>query len=506
MKTIRDNLLATLGIFTLSLIIHCIGLNLMGRTWDEQFKVDMGYLAFNRIGAGDFSKDAWEEGEEHPMVAKYLYAAAATPYMQVLNPKTTTIYDLSDYASKNYIVTRIGSKILAVPYDFSGARFLSVILNSLAVTFVFLIGLRFLSKFYAAFAALSLLLIPRFVVMGQLVTFESLSLFLALASYFAFSKLLRNYHNYKYFILLGILCGLLFWTRYNNITMFIFLFGWWAWEVYKKRIEIKNPRLLIVPTIALLLGIAIWPLLWIDFPHYLLQSFAQNSQRAIGPSFYYLKHFTVTTPIPILAGLVIGIFFTLKKRSELPGILLWWLTSTLIFYSLLGVEGGGTRYAYLAYAPMVLLSAFGYSQILVKKWVYLLIPLIIYMIWEMITIFPYYLDYYNLFAGGTKNAYAQGYSVSWWGEGQYEAAKYLNTNAKKDATVGLILTPKYTYPNIRLDLINEGYITEEKTPDYVVVSLIDFESLTSNFKSKYKVMYTVQANGQPLVYVLEKKL
>src|SRR4029079_18307629 len=98
-----------------------------------------------------------------------------------------------------------------------------------------------------------------------LVTFESLSTFLFCAIVFTFYRLLAKPKKLKLYIATGILCGLFFWTCYNNVIFLPFLMGWLAIHYYFKRDKkIFNWRLILIPAVAGALGIVIWPIMWFD--------------------------------------------------------------------------------------------------------------------------------------------------------------------------------------------------------------------------------------------------
>lgn len=498
-------------VFVFSFVIHTIGVNQIGRTWDEQFKVDMGFIAWDRLFSGDFSKEAWKMGEEHPMVAKYIYGLAVRPHMIPLeivdgNIQALDFREALLIKSGNYILTSLYDSLYAVEYDLLVPRLLSAVFNSLAVAFVFYFAFFILKGFWILVPSLFMLLMPRFVVMGQLITYESISAFFFLIISILFFKLLNNPKKISLYIIIGILCGLIFWTRYNNVFIFPFLLGWLVIHYWTtKERKIFSFRLITVPIIAFLLGIIIWPLMWQDFPKYIFETFSQNRTRISGASFYYPLMLIFTTPIPILAGFSAGIFFSFKERSYWLIILLWWFFSTLIFFSFLTSPTGGTRYIFVIYPSVALLSTFGFFKLLKEKFLLALVPFLLFMTWEMFRFSPYYLDYYNNLIGGVKGAAGSGYEVSWWGEGQREVGFYINENLPLDVSVGFIVTPKYVFPNLRPDLKNEGYVNKKTQSDYLVVSRSDYISISEDLLDKYDQVYSSQVDGEPLVSLLKKK-
>jgi len=503
--------LLVLLIFFIAIIFHLIGINKIGRTWDEQFKVDMGYIAWDRIFAGDFSIDSWKMGEEHPMVAKYIYGLFIRPEMIRLDDGRGLLRaflspeEAAQINNGNYIITQLYDKLFAVNYDFGFPRIISALFNSLAIAATVGLGFLILRNYWVLLPGLFLILTPRVLVMGQLMTYESLSLFFFSAAVIFLGLTLKNPQKTLYYITTGIFAGLAFWTRYGNIYVFIFLFGWILLHwLFKKDSRIFNLKLILIPLVSFSLGVIIWPLIWHDFPKYLLLSFQEHQTRPIVPSLYFVHRILITTPIPVLIGLFVGIFFAFKKNIYFLKIILWWFFSALVFYSLVSIQMGGIRYIILIYPALALLSAYGFSRILKGRYVFLLILLFAFMLWDVIKVFPYYLDYYNQLAGGVKGAVEKNYEFSWWGEGQREVGFWINKNIPFGSSVGLMVTPKYVFPSLRKDLKNKGYLDKETEVDYLVVSFIDLKKLSKNFRKNYRVIYQAKVDSEPLVFLFEK--
>jgi len=86
----------------------------------------------------------------------------------------------------------------------------------------------------------------------------------------------------------------------------------------------------------------------------------------------------------------------------------------------------------------------------------MLIVIFAYMILDMFSYYPYYLDYYNMLINGVKDASKLGYEISWWGEGQRDVGLYINKNLPAGASVGYLVVPRYVAPATRRDLKNVG--------------------------------------------------
>jgi 4-amino-4-deoxy-L-arabinose transferase-like glycosyltransferase len=443
------------------------------------------------------------------MVAKYIYGLFLRPEAIPIRGKDVTISDddITRIKHGTYLRTILWDKEYAVPYDFTFPRVISAFFLAFAVVFTtVLAGYVIERMWWSMLPGIFLLLTPRFVYLGQLMTFESLSVFFFCTILLLFSKLFTNPVKLRKFITLGILCGLFFWTRYNNIIIFPLLTGWLAVHYYFfKDKKIFDPRLLLIPVIAFFLGVLIWPLLWYEFPKYLLQSFSFHEHRFVGISLYYWKYFFVTTPIPVLIGACIGIYYYLKERTYWNISMLWFIICTVVIYSILVIETGGTRYVIILYPLLAITASYGYFRVLKHKYALILIALVTYMLIEQLRFFPYYLDYYNVFTGGATGAIEQGYEFSWWGEGQREANDWITKNAPAGSTVGLITSPKYVFPSMRRDLKNKENVDEKTDADFVVISRTMVPSLSKTFFHTHEVTYRASIDNEWLVEVVKKK-
>src|SRR6266545_2649484 len=109
--------------FSLAFVVHLLGLNQIGRTWDEEYKVDAGFIAWDRMLAHDFSLNAWNDGTEHPMVAKYLYGFFLRPELIYLQGPTGTAPlspdEIALLKTGNYLQTSLWDSTYAAPYDYT---------------------------------------------------------------------------------------------------------------------------------------------------------------------------------------------------------------------------------------------------------------------------------------------------------------------------------------------------------------------------------------------------
>lgn len=495
-------------VFVVSLLFHLLGINQAGRTWDEQFKVDLGYIAWINWARGNFSVGAWNLGIEHPMVAKYVYGLFLPPHLIRLSG-TDPVKLRTDFSAEemiklsrhDYIPTQILGVWHAVDYDWTLVRLASALSNSLAVAGTFWLAGWFLSDYWALLAPVILLFSPRFLAMGKQVSYESITGGLTVTAVLLFAWLLRSRKRIWPYLAVGLVSGLLVFTRYNNVYVLVLLLGF---RLIRNRSF--EARLVLIPATALAFGYLTWPLLWHDLPKYFLASLAENQIRAIGPTLYYLKMLLVTTPVLWLVGLVLGVIVLVRQRSERAYWLLWWLGSVVLVFSFFGIESGGTRYIFFIYPAFGVAAAVGWASILKKlAWGKLAVGgLVLYGLWLSFSIHPYYLDYYNELIGGTAGAEKRGFEISWWGEGQREVGRHLNEVAREGASVALLVTPRYVAPPLRSDLRQSTFGVFDGE-DYVIVSRADFSAHENILREKYDLIYEAKADGVELVSLWQRK-
>jgi hypothetical protein len=505
-------------IFFISFIFHIIDLNREGRTWDEQFKVDTGYSAVNNILQGNFSQQAWSQGIEHPIVAKYIYGLTSMPHIRIIKDINKISTDEREYLiSGNYYLANMGNKLLVVDYDWTIPRLISAAFNSLTAALVFFVGFKLTNCLITSLTAtLMLVTTPRFIAMGRLITYESISGLLAIITVLAFYHILnKKINSLKWYVIIGILASLMVWTRYNNIFIFVLVIGQWLLWNYsakdKKNLAIK---LLTIPLVTLIFGILIWPFLWSNFPQALIASITQHKTRVIITSLYHLKYFILTTPIIYLFIFLLGLVTSFRQHKFEYSFLIFWVLSVFIFFILFSSPTGGTRYIFVIYPAYGILLAIGFNSVtnFFKKRFNLnhsvsYIMLVIVALYGLLTaaqIHPYYLDYYNelvdLRGGPIKNSL----DFSWWGEGQREAGLWLKNYAKPNSTLSLQVTPKYVFPRTRIDIEVFPYGEKIGQTDYMVISRFDLKSINSRILKKYKLIYKSETHGEGLVYVYQK--
>src|SRR5260221_5533388 len=174
------------------------------------------------------------------------------------------------------------------------------------------------------------------------------------------------------------------------------------------------------------------------------------------------------------------------------------------------------RYLIEVYAPFSLLAAIGFLKMIDKlpnkAWLKtgVIILLSFYIFIDLFKISPYYLDYFNVHVGGTKNVYEHNlFDLGWWGEGGGEAGDYLITHAPRHSLIGYQLNPfsaLRTTPSLQYEQFDKT-----KQYDYVVTNYYFYQKVSYNridlqresevIRNEYTLIYEVLADGAPLYKV-----
>ena len=433
----------TIVLLLLLFFVRSIELSRVGETWDEIAKVRNGQLHIKALLTRDFTLDTWIAHKEHPPLGKILIAVPT------------------------YITTRLG---LTVPSDvgyvigkqYTLARATSLLFFIGTIYLTFLTATRLFGKNVGYLSAIFLSLFPHAVAHSYVASLESVQTFIGmLLIYFTLIK--KRFSN-KDIIFTGFLAGLALLTKWSSVLFVIFPIYYlyivkrWPFKRYSGKI------ILYFLTAVTILYLA-WPLLWADpinrvlisLKHFdLIRTEVFLGSRVQPPYYYYLVYFLITTPIPIL----IGYFMSLPKlvvdrdRSVLA-LNIFFLSFFLL--SLSTFKQNGVRYLFPVFPVFLILSVYGWEYVInkMKKVRTILYSTLVgYLLLTNLSISPYYLDYYNLLVGGTKNVYKNRLAqIGWWGEGIKESVNYANKNFPKGSSICLRLEPRHVAPRFRHDLI-----------------------------------------------------
>lgn len=498
-----NKLLIAFFIFIFAVSLRLWNIDKMGRTWDEDSQVELGYKFVKLIENRDFANPLWQY-PYHPPLTKYLYGWAAQ-------------YDVQSYKDGKPIFN----------YDWTNARLISILFSSLTATLILLLGWSYLSPFVGAISAIIFSMLPFLLGLSQLATIESVLIFFFTASVYSFLNFLQKI-NLRNGILTGILLGLALETKYTNILLIpLFLWIYIIWYFYKnkKRGNFFNLKILFIYISALVTFFLLWPMPWfhlkeifelnykmrvIDTAHSIPEVFF--GRLMFVPKAYYIVQFLITTPFFILSLFLTGLKNISNKKTWVMYSLVAWFIFPFI-QSFYNFRQHGVRYIIEIYAPFSLIAGIGFNYLLEKFTkktpvkIIFFIPVVIYMFIILFRITPYYLDYFNVVVGGAKNVYEKKlFQLGWWGEGGREAALYIKSVALKGSSVGVAHEPFVSIPQLK-DLKIEPYI-EGKHYDYVIVGffhIIRHGFDDSKIRANYKLVYSVMADGAHLMEVYKKK-
>lgn len=495
--------LIVLLIFLFSICLRLWNFNQMGKTWDEDAYVEWGYNFVSLAIKGDFKNPYWYRISASPPLSSYLFGVPAR-------------FDISKFDSK-------GKPIFN--YDYTNTRLISVLFSSFTVVLVVLFGWKYASFPIGTLAGTILAMLPLFVGYSQLVTLESLIIFFFTATVFSFFNFLTNFSK-KHIFLTGILLGLALEVKYTNILLIpllVLIYSIWLFNTNRKGGLPHVKSLLLIFFIGLLTFFVLWPMPWfhlrevIEFNANLRSSPYSVPEVFFGklmlvPKLYYFIYFLITTPLLILALFLTGLIKIDRKRGWILLSLLAWFLFPFI-QSFYNFRQHGIRYIIEIYAPLSLIAAIGFDYVvsrITKKTIFkmiLFIPILIYLFVILIKITPYYLEYFNIVVGGTKNVYEKKlFQLGWWGQGIKEAANYLISNAPKGSRIGVAISPINSLPT--LPNFNVYEYKDEQQYDYIMVNY--FHVLREGFddssiKLNYKEIYNVKADNAHLVTVYKRK-
>lgn len=496
-------LLIVLSIFVFAVLLRLWNLDKMGRTWDEDSQVELGYKFIKLIEDRNFSDPLWLY-PYHPPLTKYLYGWAAQ-------------FDVQENKDGKIIFN----------YDWTNARRVSVLFSSLTAVLVLLMGWSYLSPFVGTISAVIFSTLPFFLGLSQLATIESVLIFFFTASVYSFMNFLQRM-NVRSGILTGVLVGLALETKYTNILLIpLFLWIYLLWYFYKnkKRNKLFNSKILIIVLFSFLTFFILWPMPWFN----LKEIFDLNYKMRITdtaysipevffgrlmfvPKLYYTVEFLITTPLLILALFIVGLKNISDKKTWIMYSLVAWFILPFL-QSFYNFRQHGVRYIIEIYAPLSLIAGIGFNylsekftkKVLIKTLFF--VPVFLYLLLILFKISPYYLNYFNGVVGGAKNVYEKRlFQLGWWGEGGREAAFYIKSIAPKGSTVGVAHEPFVSIP--QLEGLKIMPYKEDKTYDYVIVGffhVIRHGFDDSKIRKNYKLVYSVTADKAHLMEVYSRK-
>ena len=116
----------------------------------------------------------------------------------------------------------------------------------------------------------------------------------------------------------------------------------------------------------------------------------------------------------------------------------------------------------------------------------------------MIVLHPYQYIYYNSLVGGLKGAYKK-YETDYWGAGFKEATGWFNTHINDPKKTYRIFSEGYQYSSDKYFKKNATFTYDFARADYIFT----FTRWNADQKHSGKIIYTVEREGVPLIYIKE---
>jgi len=210
--------------------------------------------------------------------------------------------------------------------------------------------------------------------------------------------------------------------------------------------------------------------------------------------------------ILIYLGLVVLIFFTLRKRVKLDLFLVVVIGALLPLTGLILTRAtmyDNFRQILFLLPPLILIAglALDYIFSMLKPAVLRLALLLIVAfpgIYSIVQLHPYQYIYYNSFVGGTGGALRK-YELDYWFTAYSEAALWLNKNASLNARVGGDGPTYLLYAHLRPDLKPKDETQPDKQYDYFISTSRYNQDLTSYPDAK--VIHTIERDGAILTVI-----
>lgn len=479
MKKNQLIILIPLAIFLVAFGIRLYGLNAQGETWDEIAYFNAGKSYFRNIYHLDFQADHWNINKEHPPIGKYILGLAS----------------LKDYQDD---IT-----------DFTAGRVASALMGALTVLIVYLIGKDLFSKKTGIISAIILMLLPYFIGFNKVYGLDTPTVLSFTLTIWLFLRAVKLNNN-LYYLLSAISLGFALGIRLNNLLLYPLLFL--IYLIFYGRDIFKNSqalwKILLFLSIPPLIFYLTWPWLWQDPAAHLKLTIGHwgevkeifLGQNIFAPYSYYFIYFLVTTPALILILMIPYLWKLFSEKNKYLWIIFVWFLIPFL-WTFATIRQDGIRYILMLYPPLAIMAAYSVSLIKNRKILMICLTVLVsYLIFVDAKIHPYYIDYYNEFAGGPKKVYDnKWFQVGWWGEGLQEATSWLNDHAPKNAKIYYNVIPDHTAGVLRNDLLKTA-----ENPDYIITNPNSRWYQNAQVADNYQLVYTVRADHAPLAQVYKK--
>jgi hypothetical protein len=502
----RWHLAAGLGLLGVALVARLWEPGAAGQTWDEDVYVGAGRNFWLNLLALDLRPTAWQWNLEHPPVTKYLVGLGAL----------------------------FGEGI-------APARASSILLGALAAPLGYLLALALRYDARVGLAAgLATAFTPALLGHAQVAGHESASVFLfGLGALLMVRGLDVARTRPGHLLAAGVVLGLAAGCRLVNLTLGIFMAGYAAAVLLRRRRAEPESRLpaalLALPLVALATFVITWPrllsqparhlgeLLTYWHPDVSMSEYFLGRKISNHPG-YFPVYLVVTTPLAVLAGVLAWLVGMIRRRAPGDLALGLLLVAPLAAGLLVPFARDGIRYVLPVTLALNLAAAAGLVALLDLASARLAAPsarrivtgalaglvLLLGTAIPAAQVHPYYLDFYNALSGGPEAALKRRwYEFSWWGEGLGPAARWIDRHAPARAVVGMDVPARHTVV-LRTDLRTTVPGTQPP-PDLLVYAgdglrdLWDARRRAWRHPAGYRVVHEERVEGQPLVRVYRRR-
>lgn len=427
-------------------------------------------------------------------------------------------------------------KLHLLPFD-SAYNFYIVVMGILGVGVLYFFLLESLGLSVALLGAFFLAVTPNY--FGYLhddMKDIPNAVFFALAIYL-FWRLVRKQNGTN--LLLAVFSfAIAFNTKINSFIVPFINFLWYIpdkiKELRKRRIAFPFFYFLLSPFAALLLW---WPF-WknpisklLEIPDFFTTAtkfmpvlfFGKTLYSGINIPWYYpYAYLGITTPLPILASFIIGLFICVKKIKKNPVyllLLLYFFVPILRFFVPNTNAIDGVRHFMEVLLPLAAIGGIGAAaganlihKVMRQKIYEVVFYMVIFLplIYNIIHFHPYQTSYFNSLTGGIRGAEGK-FDVDFWGTPQKEAVIWLNKNAPINSVVFIAMSGDSASQYIRRDLYNNLTYNDWPNSDYAIIlnrqTFIDTYGLRPFINEKVregKLVHKVVIDTVPLVWVLKK--
>ncbi len=401
-----------------------------GLTFDEGFNIEVGvYLArsFRQAGTSSFHPETLQEIYSNP-----LYNPDHPPLGRIAIGATSE-------AMNHFLPVETGQ-----PYLVSYARIASAIEFGLLVLIVSLSSRRWFGPVASCATTISLICMPRLFGHAHLASLEVCMCLTYTAFFLSLAKRCQwdDRVGLRQVLLPGIILGLALLTKIHAVLILPVVLVWFLWN--------WGLRSLIPFVFMCIIGGAVfyagWPWLWIDPTEHLKEYFSRATERSSLNCFYLGKKFAdtdvpwhypflmflVTMPLGFLGTAVIGLtnrtndenskYALRDRRSQL--IFGAWLLPLIVFALPKVTVYDGVRLFLISFPLFAIFVGLGAKRIIhrlqLKSSEFTIFLLIVFAlagpIYNMVTLHPCHLSYYNEAVAGLWKADKLGFEATYWGD------------------------------------------------------------------------------------------